>query len=52
MIAKLIYVHCVGNRWLTRWDKEVELFAKLLYYGITTGRGLSCHSHSERTGLD
>ena len=28
-----------GTRWLTRWDKEIELFVKLLYYGLTTGRG-------------
>jgi len=28
-----------GTRWLTRWDKEVELLVKLGYYGLTTGRG-------------
>ncbi|KII86417.1 hypothetical protein PLICRDRAFT_177963 [Plicaturopsis crispa FD-325 SS-3] len=28
----------LGTRWLTRWDKEVELLTKVLYYGITTGR--------------
>ncbi|KAH8120471.1 hypothetical protein DFH11DRAFT_1560201, partial [Phellopilus nigrolimitatus] len=30
----------LGNRWLSRWDKEVELFSKLLYYGLTTGRAV------------
>ncbi|KAF8640801.1 hypothetical protein AX17_000450 [Amanita inopinata Kibby_2008] len=29
----------LGTRWLARWDKEVELLVKLLYYGFTTGRG-------------
>ncbi|KAF8343787.1 Pex12 amino terminal region-domain-containing protein [Cantharellus anzutake] len=29
-----------GTRWLSKWDKEVELFTKLLYYGLTTLRGL------------
>ncbi|EJD04219.1 uncharacterized protein FOMMEDRAFT_167453 [Fomitiporia mediterranea MF3/22] len=28
----------LGNRWLTRWDKELELLSKLVYYGLTTGR--------------
>ncbi|KAL5535276.1 DYN1_2 [Sanghuangporus sanghuang] len=28
----------LGNRWLSRWDKELELLSKLLYYGLTTGR--------------
>lgn len=28
----------LGTRWLTRWDKEVGMFVKLLYYGLTTGR--------------
>jgi peroxin-10 len=27
-----------GTRWLTRWEKEVELLVKLGYYGLTTGR--------------
>lgn len=27
-----------GTRWLTRWDKEVDLLIKLVYYGFTTGR--------------
>ncbi|KAF8807646.1 hypothetical protein BYT27DRAFT_7189729 [Phlegmacium glaucopus] len=26
-----------GTRWLTRWDKELDLFVKLCYYGLTTG---------------
>ncbi|KAG5735672.1 hypothetical protein E4T56_gene6400 [Termitomyces sp. T112] len=30
----------LGTRWLTRWDKEVELLVKLAYYGITTGRAM------------
>ncbi|TDL28878.1 hypothetical protein BD410DRAFT_781435 [Rickenella mellea] len=30
----------LGTRWLTRWDKEVELSAKLVYYGLTTGRAI------------
>lgn len=33
-----------GTRWLTRWDKEVDLLSKLLYYGLTTGRGEFTHS--------
>lgn len=28
----------LGTRWLMRWDKEVELTMKLLYYGLTMGR--------------
>ncbi|EKM60741.1 uncharacterized protein PHACADRAFT_133481 [Phanerochaete carnosa HHB-10118-sp] len=27
-----------GTRWLSRWDKEISLFVKLLYYGLTIGR--------------
>ncbi|KZT36023.1 hypothetical protein SISSUDRAFT_959188, partial [Sistotremastrum suecicum HHB10207 ss-3] len=30
----------LGTRWLNRWDKEVELSAKLVYYWLTTGRGM------------
>lgn len=29
----------LGTRWLTRWDREVDLLTKLVYYGITVGRG-------------
>jgi len=29
----------LGTRWLTRREKEVDLFTKLVYYGITIGRG-------------
>ncbi|KAJ3563763.1 hypothetical protein NP233_g8733 [Leucocoprinus birnbaumii] len=29
----------LGTRWLTRWEKEVDLLTKLLYFGITSGRG-------------
>ncbi|KAF8973822.1 Pex12 amino terminal region-domain-containing protein, partial [Flammula alnicola] len=28
----------LGTRWLTRWDKELDLAVKLCYYGLTTGR--------------
>ncbi|KAJ8472458.1 hypothetical protein ONZ45_g16646 [Pleurotus djamor] len=30
----------LGSRWLTRWDKEVELVTKLMYFGLTTGRAI------------
>ncbi|KAI0733969.1 Pex12 amino terminal region-domain-containing protein [Fomitopsis betulina] len=30
----------LGTRWLSRWDKEVELCIKLLYFGLTVGRGV------------
>ena len=30
-----------GTRWLTRFDKEVELFVRLVYEALTTGRGRS-----------
>jgi len=31
---------CVaGTRWLTRFDKEVELSVRLIYHALTTGRG-------------
>ena len=33
---------CVaGTRWLTRFDKEVELSVRLVYHALTTGRGRS-----------
>ena len=28
-----------GTRWLTRFDKEVELAVRLVYEALTTGRG-------------
>ncbi|KAF7319891.1 Peroxisome assembly protein PER8 [Mycena kentingensis (nom. inval.)] len=28
----------LGTRWLNRWDKEVDLLVKLVYYGLTTAR--------------
>ncbi|KAF8912908.1 peroxisome assembly protein per8 [Gymnopilus junonius] len=28
----------LGTRWLSRWDKELDLFVKCCYYGLTTGR--------------
>jgi len=28
----------LGSRWLSRWDKEVALLTKLIYYGFTTGK--------------
>lgn len=31
--------HSPGTRWLTRWEKEVDLIVKLAYYGLTTGLG-------------
>ncbi|KAG9314678.1 Pex12 amino terminal region-domain-containing protein, partial [Chiua virens] len=30
----------LGTRWLLRWDKEVDLVLKLLYYGLTIGRAV------------
>ncbi|KAI0047643.1 hypothetical protein FA95DRAFT_1582596 [Auriscalpium vulgare] len=30
----------LGSRWLTRYDKEVELLVKLGYLGLTTGRAI------------
>ncbi|KDQ54815.1 hypothetical protein JAAARDRAFT_134918 [Jaapia argillacea MUCL 33604] len=27
----------LGTRWLTRWDKEIEVLVKLAYNGLTTG---------------
>ncbi|KIM84644.1 hypothetical protein PILCRDRAFT_67658 [Piloderma croceum F 1598] len=30
----------LGTRWLTQWDKEIELLVKLGYYGLTTGRAI------------
>ncbi|KAG1874249.1 Pex12 amino terminal region-domain-containing protein [Suillus tomentosus] len=30
----------LGTRWLTRWDKEVELGVKLMYYGLSVGRAV------------
>ncbi|KAG2370224.1 Pex12 amino terminal region-domain-containing protein [Suillus spraguei] len=29
-----------GTRWLTRWDKEIELAVKLMYYGLSVGRAV------------
>ncbi|KAJ7071378.1 hypothetical protein C8F01DRAFT_1110289 [Mycena amicta] len=26
----------LGTRWLSRWEKEVDLLVKLIYYGLTT----------------
>ncbi|KAJ8488697.1 hypothetical protein ONZ51_g3371 [Trametes cubensis] len=46
----------LGTRWLTRWDKEIDFAANVLYYGLTAGldnRGgiyrhlASFHSESE-----
>ncbi|KAH6917129.1 peroxisome assembly protein per8 [Coprinopsis sp. MPI-PUGE-AT-0042] len=28
----------LGTRWLQRWDKELDMVIKLVYYGLTTGR--------------
>ncbi|KIJ21440.1 hypothetical protein PAXINDRAFT_63874 [Paxillus involutus ATCC 200175] len=30
----------LGTRWLTRWDKEVDVVVKLLYYGLSVGRAV------------
>jgi peroxin-10 len=38
-LATSVLSRCIGTRWLTRWDKEIELLVKLGYYGLTTGRG-------------
>lgn len=32
-----------GSRWLTRYDKEVELLVKITYQALTTGRGTFLH---------
>ncbi|KAI0358983.1 peroxisome assembly protein per8 [Trametes cingulata] len=29
----------LGTRWLTRWDKEIDFAANLMYYGLTVGFG-------------
>ncbi|KAH9846626.1 peroxisome assembly protein per8 [Lenzites betulinus] len=29
----------LGTRWLTRWDKEIDFAANVLYYGLTAGFG-------------
>lgn len=28
-----------GTRWLLRWEKEIEFFSKLAYFGLTTRYG-------------
>ncbi|KAH9922685.1 Pex12 amino terminal region-domain-containing protein [Amylocystis lapponica] len=28
----------LGTRWITRWDKEIDLCVKVLYYGLNVGR--------------
>ncbi|KAF7986236.1 hypothetical protein HWV62_38695 [Athelia sp. TMB] len=38
--AEAVLRSWLGTRWLTRWDKEVELLVKLGYYGLTTGRAI------------
>ena len=35
----LTYARVIGTRWLTRWDKEIDLAANLVYYGLTIGLG-------------
>lgn len=32
----------LGTRWLSRWDRELDLLVKCCYYGLTTGRGSIC----------
>ncbi|PIL30918.1 transporter [Ganoderma sinense ZZ0214-1] len=29
----------LGTRWLTRWDKEIDFAANIVYYGLTVGLG-------------
>ncbi|KAI8983396.1 peroxisome assembly protein per8 [Trametes punicea] len=29
----------LGTRWLSRWDKEIDFAANILYYGLTVGLG-------------
>lgn len=48
---KYKYTLYIGTRWLTRWDKEVELLAKLAYYGLTTLRGMSIFTRTDLIGL-
>ncbi|PPQ72679.1 hypothetical protein CVT26_002895 [Gymnopilus dilepis] len=31
-----------GTRWLSRWDRELDLLVNCCYYGLTTGRGSIC----------
>lgn len=35
-----------GTRWLSRWDKEIELAVKLVYWGLTIGRGELSHFYA------
>ena len=28
-----------GTRWLSRWDKEIDFAAHVMYYGLTVGLG-------------
>lgn len=38
-VLALYLIRLLGTRWLLKWDKEVDLVLKLLYYGLTIGRG-------------
>lgn len=37
-----------GTRWLLRWDKEIELFTKLAYLGLTTRYGMAAYTKKHR----
>ncbi|RPD81618.1 peroxisome assembly protein per8 [Lentinus tigrinus ALCF2SS1-7] len=37
--AENVFRSCFGTRWLTRWDKEIDFAANVLYYGLTVGLG-------------
>lgn len=38
-LAENVLRYWLGSRWLARWDKELDLLVKLLYFGLTSGRG-------------
>lgn len=38
-LSSVFLTNSLGTRWLSRWDKEIDLLVKVLYYGLTVGRG-------------
>ncbi|KAF9229692.1 hypothetical protein BS17DRAFT_744079 [Gyrodon lividus] len=48
--AEIVLRSWLGTRWLTRWDKEVDLVVKLLYYGLSVGRAVQTLGE-EYTGI-